>query len=179
MKVKIFSYVRGSQILKNMENQKEYFQNYMPENVCYGCGIHNPDGLQIKSFWEGEESVCIWESQEKYHGWAKLLNGGVMATLVDCHCMCTAMAHAYQLENRGLESLPEYRYATGTLTIKYLKPTSNEHPVELRAKVTEVKNRKTVLTCSIFSKGVKTAEAEVVAIRVFDSSEAKGENAFV
>ena len=36
------------------------FQDYYPDDVshCYGCGRLNPDGLQIKSYWEGEESVC-------------------------------------------------------------------------------------------------------------------------
>jgi len=99
----------------------------MPENVCFGCGIHNKDGLQIKSFWEGEETVCLWQSEEKYHDWPKLMNGGIIATLIDCHCMCSAMAHAYKSERRQLDSVPEYRYATGSLNIKYLnqQPTTN------------------------------------------------------
>lgn len=144
-----------------------YFQDHMPENVCFGCGT-NHEGLQIKSFWEGDESVCMWESEEKYHGWSDLMNGGIMATLIDCHCMGTAMADAYRRENRALNSAPEYRYATGTLNIKYLKPTPNTK-VELRAKVTEVKGKKTVLKCDFFSEtGEKTAEADVIAIRVFD-----------
>ena len=92
--------------------------------------------------------------------------------------MGTAMAHAYRLENRSLDSLPEYRYATGTLNVKYLRPTSNNHPVELRAKIVEVKNRKTVMSCSLLSQGQISAEAEVVAIRVFDSSQNGGENVF-
>lgn len=143
----------------------------MSENVCFGCGIHNDEGLNIKSYWEREESVCVWQPQEKYHGWSDLLNGGIMATLIDCHCMCTAMAHAYKEEDRALDSQPEYRYATGTLNIKYLKPTSVNHPVELRAKVLEVKGRKTVLSCAFYSQGIKTAESEVIAIRVYDSSQ--------
>lgn len=149
-----------------------YFQDHMPENVCFGCG-HNHDGLQIKSFWDGEEAVCNWESKEKYHGWSQLMNGGIMATLVDCHCMCTAMADAYKREVRPLDSMPEYRYATGSLSIKYLKPTPNTS-VQLRATVKEVKGRKTVLDCKLLSdSGAITAEAEVVAIRVYDSSEDK------
>jgi acyl-coenzyme A thioesterase PaaI-like protein len=153
---------------------KIYFQNHMPENVCFGCGLHNEDGLQIKSFWEGDEAILHWESEEKYHGWADLMNGGVMATLIDCHCMGAAMAHAYRLENRDLDSMPEYRYATGTLNIKYLKPTPNAK-VKLVAKIVEVKGRKTVLQCDFFAEdGTKTAEADVVAIRVFDSN-ASGE----
>ena len=68
------------------------------------------------------------------------MNGGIMATLIDCHCMGTAMADAYRRENRSLNTSPEYRYATGTLHVKYLKPTPNTE-VELRAKVVEVKGR--------------------------------------
>lgn len=157
---------------------KIYFQNHMPENVCFGCGIHNEEGLQIKSYWLGDEAVLDWESEEKYHGWANLMNGGVMATLIDCHCMGTAMAYAYKLENRNLDSLPEYRYATGTLSIKYLKPTPNSK-VKLVAKIMEVKGRKTTLHCDFFAAdGSKTAEADVIAIRVFDSSVDKGSSLF-
>ena len=149
----------------------------MPENVCFGCGT-NHDGLQIKSFWEGDVSVCQWTSKEHFHGWRGLMNGGIMATLIDCHCMGTAMANAYRSEGRELNTMPEYRYATGTLTVKYLKPTPNDH-IELRAKVVEVKGRKIVMTCDLISsKGEISATADVIAIRVFDSSEDSGENIF-
>ncbi|WP_456460456.1 PaaI family thioesterase [Reichenbachiella sp.] len=159
-------------------SDKKYFQNHMPENVCFGCGINNDQGLHIKSYWEGDESVCQWQSEEHYHGWSDLMNGGIMATLIDCHCMGTAMAHAYKEEGRTLDTMPEYRYATGTLNVKYLRPTSNKHPVELRARVTEVKGRKTVMHCDFFCQGEKTAEAEVIGIRVFDSSQAEDGNVF-
>jgi acyl-coenzyme A thioesterase PaaI-like protein len=143
-----------------------YFQDHMPENICFGCGIHNEEGLKIKSFWEGDVSVCHWESQSRYQGWPNILNGGILATLIDCHCMGTAMADAYRREKRSLDSDPIYRYATGTLTVKYLKPTPNDRPIELRAKVTKVKNRKTTLTCQALLDGIVTAEADVIAIRV-------------
>lgn len=158
--------------------EKDYFQLHMPENVCFGCGINNVNGLQIKSYWEGDEAVCIWESEEKYHGWANLLNGGIMATVIDCHCMSTAMADAYRCENRSLDSEPTYRYATGTITVKYIKPTPNDKPIELRASVTEVKGKKTVMKCIASVNGEITAEADVIAIRVFDSSTHKGDNPF-
>ena len=148
-------------------NESKYFQDHMPENVCFGCGS-NHDGLQIKSYWEGEEAVCRWTSAEKYHGWSNLMNGGIMATLIDCHCMGTAMADAYSREGRSLDSEPEYRYATGTLSVRYMRPTPNSE-VELRARVVEVKGRKTVLKCDFYAaNGEKTAEADVIAIRVFE-----------
>jgi len=150
--------------------EKDYFQDHMPGNVCFGCGKNNHEGLKISSYWEGDESVCIWESQEKYQGWKGILNGGILATLIDCHTMCTAMAATYQAENRSMESEPIYRYATGTISVKYLKPTSNTKPIELRAMVKEIKGRKVVMSCIAKSDGEITAEAEVIAIRVFDSS---------
>ncbi|MEH0154291.1 PaaI family thioesterase [Limibacter armeniacum] len=154
----------------------KYFQDYMHGNVCFGCGNSNPDGLQIKSYWEGEQAICIWQPEEKYHGWANLLAGGILATLIDCHCMGTAMADAYRREDRALDSAPYYRYATGTMTIKYLQPTYVDKPVKLVATVTEVKNRKTVVKCEAWSGDVKSAEAEVIGIRVFDSSDTANQN---
>ncbi len=154
-----------------------FFQDHMPENVCFGCG-HNHEGLQIKSYWDGDIAVCKWTSEVKYHGWSDLMNGGIMATLIDCHCMGTAMADAYRRENRNLDTAPVYRYATGTLSVKYLKPTPNDN-VELRAKIVEVKGRKTVMTCEFLSSaGEVTAVADVVGIRVFDSSNDSDTNPF-
>ncbi|MFN2149430.1 MAG: PaaI family thioesterase [Anaerolineales bacterium] len=96
------------------------------------------------------------------------MNGGILATLVDCHCMGTAMAAAYQEEGRSLDSKPYYRYATAEITVRYLKPTPNDRPVELRARVKEIKGRRTSLTCDVFVDGVKTAEAEAVGVRVLE-----------
>lgn len=158
-----------------MPQEKDYFQNHMPGNVCFGCGTDNPNGLHIKSYWDGDEGICEWQAQPHHHGWPGLMNGGILASLVDCHCMCTAMAHAYKIEDRALDSEPHYKYATGTMTIKYLQPTSNDLPVLLKARVTEVKGKKTTLTCEAYSDGVITVRAEVIAIRVYDSSkEVKG-----
>src|SRR3989339_73272 len=43
--------------------QKKAFQDYYPDHFshCYGCGRLNDAGLKIKSYWDGEESVCIHE----------------------------------------------------------------------------------------------------------------------
>ena len=88
------------------------------------------------------------------------------------------MAAAYRSEERGLDSRPIYHYATGSMNIRYLKPTSNNHPIEIRAKVMEMKGRKIVLECQSFSQNEVTATADVVAIRVFDSSVEK-ESSFI
>ena len=148
----------------------QYFQDYMPENSCFGCGA-NPEGLRIQSYWEGKEALCYWQAEAKHQGWKGILNGGILATVIDCHCMCTAMAAAYAAENRALDTQPVYRYATGTMTIRYLRPVRYHLPICLRATVEEVKLRKTTLSCEVFSEDRIVAKAQVIAIRVYDSSE--------
>ncbi|MFK7968956.1 MAG: PaaI family thioesterase [Bacteroidia bacterium] len=151
-----------------------YFQDHMPGNICFGCGRENHEGLQISSRWqEGEEkhiAVCEWMPEKRYQGWPNILNGGIIATLIDCHTMGTAMAEAYRAEGRSLDSDPIYRYATGTLNVRYLKPTPSDGPVIIKAWVTEQKGRKTTLISECWACGEKTAVAEVVALRVVDTS---------
>ena len=153
-----------------MEGQPDFFQDHMPGNICFGCGKDNHEGLQIKSYWEGDTAVCIWNSEEKYQGWKGVLYGGVLASLIDCHSMCTAMAAQYRHEGRSLDTEPIYRYATGTLTVKYLKPTLNNYPVILRAKATIHSPKKIEIDCQAYSNDELTAEAKVIGIKVFDSS---------
>lgn len=155
-------------------SESQYFQDHMPGNICFGCGRENHEGLQISSRWDDGEAVCVWEPEEKYQGWRGLLNGGILATLVDCHCMGTSMAHAVRLENRSMDSSPYYRFATGQMTIRYLKPTPSDRPVEVRAKVVDVKDeRKYTLQAEVWSgsreDGEKVVEAEVISFLVFSS----------
>ncbi len=159
--------------------EQEYFQQAMPGDVCFGCGSDNSAGLHIHSYWQGDEGVCRWQPNESHQGWQDVTCGGIIATLVDCHSMATAMATAIRNENRPLISEPHYRFATGSINIKYLKPTDNNKELELRAHVTEVKNeKKYTVDCAVYVDGEKTAEATVVAFLVYRSDEPDNETIF-
>ena len=144
------------------------FQDQIRDNLCFGCGPTNEHGLRIKSYWDGpDESTCTYQPEFHQNAGAKqYLNGGIIATLIDCHCICTAIAHAYLEQAREIGSLPAIWYATGSLTVKYLRPTIIEVPVELRARIVEAGEKKTVLSCKLSSNGQECAVGEVVAIRV-------------
>ncbi len=138
----------------------------------FGCGHSNTAGLQIKSYWQGDDCVCIWQPEIKHQGWPGITCGGIIATLIDCHCMASAMATAIRNENRPLGSKPEYRFATGTLHIKYLKPTPIASPLTLKAKVTQIKNKRIyTLHCDVSAEKQKTVEAEVIAFLVYSSDQ--------
>ncbi len=143
------------------------FQEAISGNHCYGCGPQNAKGFRIQSFWEGEESVCTWEPEPHHAAGPKdVLNGGVIATLIDCHCLCTVVAAAYREEGRQIGSSPIIWYVTGSLQVSYLKPTAINKPVTLRAKVQKTKPKKTIIECSLYSLSKETARAEVIAVRV-------------
>lgn len=145
-------------------------QDGMHGNHCYGCGADNPLGMQIKSYWEGEETVCSYVPRpEQCAGPTKYLYGGTIASLIDCHSVGTAAANQYRLEGRKIGEGEEIWCVTGRLEIDYLAPTPIDRPVELRARVEDVSGRKTTVACTLTSDGTVCARGRVLAIRVPNS----------
>ena len=143
------------------------FQDKIPGIHCFGCGPDNPEGLRIKSFWCSENaSVCRFTPRKTHIGPPGVVNGGILATVIDCHSVCTAMADAYRRAGRAVGEGDFLPYVTGTMTIKYLTPTPIEAALEARAVIDDVTPRKTTLTCTVTADGVVTAEAVVIAISI-------------
>jgi acyl-coenzyme A thioesterase PaaI-like protein len=142
-------------------------QDRIPHNHCWGCGTLNPRGLHIQSFPEGDETVCRFQpAPEHMAGPTHVVNGGIIAAVVDCHTICTAIADAYRAAGRALGSEPLVWCVTAALKIEYLAPTPIAEPMELRARILEAKGRKRVVACTVRSGGRETARAEVVAVEV-------------
>ena len=143
------------------------FQDLIPRNNCWGCGPNNQQGLRIKSYWDSDEAVCAWQPRPPFFaGPEHILNGGIIATLIDCHGVCTAIADLYRSEGRDIGSPPDVWCATAALNVTYLRPTPLDQPVTLRARVTDRGERKTAVVCSLYSDGQECARGEVVAVRV-------------
>jgi acyl-coenzyme A thioesterase PaaI-like protein len=107
---------------------------FAPHNACFGCGPANKDGLQIKSLVQGEEVVCSWQPLPKYEAFPGVLNGGIVGTLLDCHCNWTA---AYYLMQQTGAATPPCT-VTAEYAIKLRRPTPTNAPLTLRAKVVEI-----------------------------------------
>ncbi len=134
---------------------------------CWGCGRNNEYGLHIKSHWEGDEAVAHFLPEDYFSGHKGVLNGGIIATLMDCHSIGLAMAYAHREEGRDIGSQPLITYVTGSLKVDYLKPTPlNGQPLELRAVVERTEGRKTFVRCRLLAGGVETARGEVLGVRI-------------
>ncbi len=138
-------------------------------SYCWGCGRSNEHGLRLKSYWEGDEVVATFTPEEYHMAFPGILNGGIIATIIDCHSLNTANAAACEKEGREYDADPLSGYVTGSLSVKYLKPTPIDEPVTLRARVKEFQERKIIVTCSLYSGETECAIGEVVAVRVAQS----------
>ncbi len=143
------------------------FQDQGSVDHCHGCGADNEKGLRIKSYWDGDEAIATWHAQPHHCGGRKdIVNGGVIATLIDCHSLNLAIARAYRSEQRPIGSAPRIGYVTGNLNISYLRPTPMGEPLHLRARITKMDGRKVWVNCTLSAGGEICAAGEVLGVRV-------------
>jgi len=145
-------------------------QDYYPDDiaVCYGCGRHNPKGLAVKTYWDGSEGICRFTPHNDHLAYPGVIYGGIIACLIDCHSIGTAVAAAHDAEGKILGVDPLNLFFTGRLEIDYLAPTPVGMELVLRARVEEATPRKSVVSCTVHVDDVLCAKARVVAVRKKD-----------
>ena len=143
------------------------FQDYYPDDLshCYGCGRLNKHGLHIKTYWDGDETVTIFQPKPYHSAIPGYTYGGLIASLIDCHCTGTAAAAAYKTENRNMDTQPPLRYVTASLHVDYLKPTSLEE-IEIRGRVKEIKGRKVIVEATLSAGEKICAKGKVTAVKI-------------
>ncbi len=143
-------------------------QDYYPDELshCYGCGRLNENGHQIKSYWDGDETVSRFTPKPYHIAIPGYVYGGLIASLIDCHGTGTAALASYRAENREPDTLPPFRFVTASLQVDYLHPTPLGIELELRGKVIELKGRKVISEITVLSNGKITARGKVVAVQM-------------
>lgn len=144
------------------------FQDYYPDDssYCYGCGRLNEKGLQIKSYWDGEQTVARFVPRPEHMAIPGFVYGGLLASLIDCHGTGTAAAAAARAENREIDSQPAIRFVTGSLQVDYLRPTPLGPELELRGTVREIKPRKVIVDIDLLAGGELCVRGTVTAVRL-------------
>lgn len=151
-----------------MSKDEKAFQDYYPDDYshCYGCGRLNRYGLQIKSFWDGDESVCRFRPEVYHLSIPGFVYGGLIASLIDCHATGTASAAKYRAEKRSLGSDPPLRFVSASLHVDYIAPTPIDATLELRGRVKEITDRKVTVSVTLSAKGRHCARGEVVCVQM-------------
>lgn len=148
---------------------KMAFQDYYPDDYahCYGCGRLNKKGYQIKSFWDGDESVCRIVPEKYYTGGMKnILYGGLIASLMDCHGAGTAAAAKARELNVEMKVGAMPRFVTASLKVDYLTPTPMGKELELRASVKEIKGRKVTVDVTLSTEDAVHAKGQLIMVQI-------------
>jgi len=129
---------------------------------CYGCGRNNSHGLQLKSYWQGEECVCHFTPGPHYTGGVPgFLYGGMIASLIDCHGAATAAAAKARQSGE-----PVARFVTVSLTVDYLKPTPLGVELSIRGQATEIKGRKVTVKLELLAGETLCATGRVITVQL-------------
>jgi acyl-coenzyme A thioesterase PaaI-like protein len=143
--------------------EKSLQEAYAPRSVCFGCGPANEKGLHIRSFARGDETIAEWQPESRYEAFPGVLNGGIIGTLLDCHCNWAAARHLMQ--QSGADHLP--CTVTADYSIKLLRPTPTNGKIKLVARVLESKEDRAVVEGELIAGGkvCATCRGTFVAVR--------------
>ncbi|MBT3217432.1 MAG: PaaI family thioesterase [Candidatus Marinimicrobia bacterium] len=129
-------------------------ETYAEKSICFGCGPANKKGLRIQSFVEGDLVVAKWSAEKHHEAFPGVLNGGIIGTLLDCHCN---WAGAYYLmQSTGEKVAPST--VTAEYSVKLLRPTPSRSSLFLSAKLIELDGKKAVI------EGELKADGKICAI---------------
>ncbi|HEY7587613.1 MAG TPA: PaaI family thioesterase [Thermoplasmata archaeon] len=153
-------------------------QDAYPDELayCYGCGRLNDHGLHLRTSWDGEETVTRCTPERWHIAIPGYVNGGLLASLLDCHGTGTAAAAAYRAEGREPGTLPAHRFVTASLRVDYLKPTPLGVELEVRGRATSIQGRKIVVEARILAGGEVTVKGEIVAVEMPERMRPKTES---
>ena len=107
-------------------------ESLYPDSTCFGCGPANPEGLQLRSFVADDGVVAAFSPGPQHSNGMGTLNGGIIATVLDCHSGAVVL-HQTSAGARRLTDM----WVTSGLELRYRLPTFLDGPCLLTARITE------------------------------------------
>ena len=142
--------------------EKSLQETHAPNGICFGCGPANPKGLKIRSFAVGEELHCTWSPAEHHQAFPGMLNGGILGSVLDCHCNWTAAWHL--MKKNQLDEMP--CTVTANYSVQLLKPTPAGQELQLRAWVHESTDKKATIHSELSCGGEVCAKCTGLFVAV-------------
>ena len=146
-------------------------QDFYPDDYahCYGCGRLNSVGLHVRTMWDGDATVARFTPRPEHTAFPRIVYGGLIASLIDCHAIGTAAAFVERAAGRKIGEAPSPRYVTASLSVDFLRPTPLGPELELRARATEIGGRKVTVDVELSAGGLVTARGTVIAVPMPDT----------
>lgn len=132
-----------------------------PAMTCFGCGPANERGLRLKSYVADGHVTAMFTPWPEHDNGVGFLNGGIIATLLDCH---TAAAALHEADLNGWEPPPGVAipFVTAGIDVRYLRPSPLDSAVELKAVVLESSAAEIVCEAELLFDGKTRATGHAV-----------------
>ena len=141
---------------KHPNNMKKIINPFLKEGQeygynCFACAPHNPFGLKMEFYEDGDDVVSFWHPHTNFQGWVDTLHGGIQATLLD---ETAAWLISRKKQVSGM---------TTNLNVKYKKPipTVEGTELEIRARIKETKRMFVIMEAEITCGGEVCTQAEL------------------
>ncbi len=116
---------------------------------CFCCAPHNPAGMKMEFFEDGDEVISTLEPGKNYESWMGVIHGGIQCTAMDEIGMwCVNL----KMQTAGV---------TRNLNAKYIKSVSSLKPFVVHAKIREVNRMFVFVDAWITQDGQKCTEADI------------------
>lgn len=137
-------------------------KKYAAKSICYGCGPANAKGLQIQSFVEGDTVLAHFTPEAHHNAFPDVLNGGIIGTLLDCHCNWAAAW--FLMQAQGLDAPP--CTVTADYAIKLKRPTPMNTTLTLKARLVKIEGARAQIEGELIAndKVCATCLASFVAV---------------
>ncbi|MFS0784023.1 PaaI family thioesterase [Bacillus sp. 1P06AnD] len=133
---------------------------------CYGCGRLNEDGHHFRTGWNvGDETITIYQPLPEHKALPGFVYGGLIASLIDCHGTGSAALamHRKNGHEPGDGAEPP-RFVTGSLQVKFMKPTPQGVALRAVGKVSEIHPKKWKVETVVYAGDELCAAGEVIAV---------------
>ncbi|OGT33016.1 MAG: thioesterase [Gammaproteobacteria bacterium RIFCSPHIGHO2_02_FULL_39_13] len=121
-----------------MNFQLSLQDQFASSSICFGCGPANQQGLQIKSFVEGDLIVAHFTPKSFHSAFPAVLNGGIIGALLDCHCNWAA---SYYFMQKNKLSAPPCT-VTAEYSVQLKRPTPMNTELKLVAQLKLIQENK-------------------------------------
>jgi acyl-coenzyme A thioesterase PaaI-like protein len=107
-------------------------ESLYPELTCFGCGHANPRGFHLRSYRDGDRAVAGFSPRPEHDNGFGFVNGGIIATVLDCHGAAAVMWEVAQRGWTGTAGAPA-PFLTASFSVEFHRPTPLGPAVQLTA----------------------------------------------
>jgi len=119
-----------------------------PALTCFGCGHANPDGFHLRSYREDELTVAEFTPRPEHDNGFGFLNGGIIATVLDCHGAAVVMWEAASRDWTAAPGAP-VPFITADFAVRFLRPTPLGPAVQLTGSPVRVDESEIIVSAEL------------------------------